>query len=721
MKIHPRKLKRISRKTTYNRARLAMPVVLRGVMDIGVVKRPQTISVIRRVDLKFGNLNFEGLRKKFALFGDFLIGFKKLAATTLVLAIILQGGGMVLLKTTLAYFKDNEGSKNNLFTATNLDFTSSRVDFAPDLTTLATSTASATLQNIGALNFKYIAHTGTTGGDGDFCGAINLGASLGTDLKYSGLINNFTSTTTNFSLASSTWNLTANLAQEFLTDKTCQFKMVFTGWQDNLPTFGGFNDTEEVNFEIKYKAPQLVKINKVYANPDDLHSSDSSHKNEWVELINTGGEPIDITNWKIGNINDVDVLSSTTPLIIPAGGYAIITGQSSTYKYWQIPSGVLLITLSDGKIGNGLNDNKDLIILKDNNDRVIDWMDWGSEPAGLPWDEKYGVNFWEHGVIAAEEGNMLSRVPNGFDTDSVSDWQELSPPSVTMVYPTGGEVWYVGHTYDIKWTAHNNNSTTADSLLKISLFYSNDSGHTWAEFAHEIGNTGSYNWHVPLYIGGYYVPSPIARIKVVATGPENFMMQNYASSRDFCPPIDYDALSPEDQSLVDQLVAQGLIDLREVIKGGVPLAPEEPLPDERQDVATETPAEEFSQGSGGASSDITSEEPQAEGETLKDENISSGEENILGAAIEEESGASETENQEPLAVENETTNPDSAQNSEEQASKGQVSANPALLPKDDQTPAVREVIAPQPEDADKILPDPIISEPTDMPEQGGAE
>jgi hypothetical protein len=45
------------------------------------------------------------------------------------------------------------------------------------------------------------------------------------------------------------------------------------------------------------------------------------------------------------------------------------------------------------------------------------------------------------------------------------------------------------------------------------------------------------------------------------------MVQAVGSSEDFCPPINYDALSPDDKALVDQMVADGLIPVSEVIKG----------------------------------------------------------------------------------------------------------------------------------------------------------
>jgi hypothetical protein len=210
-----------------------------------------------------------------------------------------------------------------------------------------------------------------------------------------------------------------------------------------------------------------------------------------------------------------------------------------------------------------------MLVLINADNVVIDQMNWGMPDHGWANYAVYSAGIWEPGVADVGDGHMLARAPTGFDTDSVSNWHDLSLPTVAMVYPVGGEVWYVGHTYNIQWTATNPNGP--DSDLKISLYYSNDSGHSWATIAEGAENNGIYNWHVPLFLddGRYYVPSSVARIKVAAIGPENFMVQAEDESGDFCPPIDYDALSLEDQQLVDQLIISGVIDESEVIRGGV--------------------------------------------------------------------------------------------------------------------------------------------------------
>lgn len=312
---------------------------------------------------------------------------------------------------------------------------------------------------------------------------------------------------------------------------------------------------------------EKILINKVYARPDERHGSDPD--NEWVELFNPNEAAVDITGWQIADNQSADTLSSSSPLIIGAKGYALMAVSSTTWEFWNRPLDVLLIEVEDGKLGGGLDNDGDLLILKDYSGRIIDQMNWGeANPAWTNYDQ----NIWNPGLATTSPGQMLGRVPSGQDTDTAADWQILSAPRVALLYPVGGEVWYVGHTATIRYQADNLNGEQDDSRLSINIYYSRDSGRTWGTVATGTPNTGLYHWPVPLFLesGRYYVPSPTARIRIVAVGPENFLVQDRSESADFCPPIDYDALDAETRILVDQLLRAGIIQPEEVIYGGLP-------------------------------------------------------------------------------------------------------------------------------------------------------
>ncbi len=444
---------------------------------------------------------------------------------------------------TTAYLNDTETSSNNIYTASTLGFSlNSPGDFSPEVTPTATSSQNINLTNDGLLGFNYgVSSTSTSG---TLCNYLNLTADLEGNNVYTGTISGFNYNAGEFSTTTDEWQFTANLTSNdpALQNQTCNFGFVFDGEQMEGP---GFYDQEIISNTITAGIWLKVVINKVYYDVDSNHGEEGD--NEWIEIYNPLDTPIDISGWMIVDNNATDTIPTSSP--IPAKGFAVVTGNASTWGYWNIPNGVIKIVLPDGKIGDGLANDGDRVILKMPNGTEIDAMSYGN-------------------VV---EGHILGRVPTGLDTDTVADWHDLALPSLTLDYPVGGEIWYVGHDYDIQWTAINPNGDQDNNKLSIDIYYSKNSGNTWAAIATSTQNDGSYNWHVPLFIepGHYYVPSPRARIKIVATGPENFMVQVATSSRDFCPPIDYDVLSPEDQQLVDQLVSDGVIDESEIVRGGI--------------------------------------------------------------------------------------------------------------------------------------------------------
>ena len=485
-----------------------------------------------------------------------------LKVISLFLIVGLNWIGLSAVVGTFAYFNDTENSAQNSFQATTLGFSLIGDDFSPLVSPSQNATSTIDLQNDGLLDFIYGARVENA--NGTLCDFLELESSLGS--AYQPLIG-FSTATTTFS-ASSTVIFDARLTSnsKSLQNRMCEFKFVFDGKQLEG---AGFSDTEEISRTIVSGEWPSMVINKVYydVSADKGNEGDTSNPDEWIELYNPTDEDINIKNWSI--VDNYAASTINANITIPALSFAVVSKNASTWApgtgYWDLPDGVIKIILGE-KIGNGLANTADMLILKNADGNIVDQMNWGTPSPS--WDN-YNSNLWDPGVVDVDEGHMLARVPSGFDTDSVSDWQDLALPSLTLDYPVGGETWYVGHDYNIRWTATNPNGFDAD--LSIGIYYSKNRGNTWAAIATSTQNDGSYDWHVPLFIkpGHYYVPSSYARIKVVATGPENFMVQVWASSEDFCPPIDYDALSPEDQQLVDQLISEGVIDESEVIRGGI--------------------------------------------------------------------------------------------------------------------------------------------------------
>jgi hypothetical protein len=80
-----------------------------------------------------------------------------------------------------------------------------------------------------------------------------------------------------------------------------------------------------------------------------------------------------------------------------------------------------------------------------------------------------------------------------FDNISVSPTiPDTIPPTVTVDAPNGGEVWLVGDTHQIEWTADDDMGIHSDSV-----FYSIDNGINWTFIASHSGNPQGCEWLIP--------------------------------------------------------------------------------------------------------------------------------------------------------------------------------------------------------------------------------
>jgi len=431
----------------------------------------------------------------------------------LLMIVGLNWAGISAVGKTFAYFFDNEDSNANLYQAGVLDFSlySPTGNFVPSAVVTNMMPGDSVTREISVIKngnpFQYNAWTVKTGGDDNFCNALTLEAKLEGVIKYSdGLMSfNLTLPVIVGDDGQDDWlfTVTLPLGSSFPTGKVCQIKFVFDGWQINIPSSSvGFSDQEEIASSF---ATGGIKINKVYYDVDGEHGSE--YNNEWIEIYNPLDNPVDISGWIIEDNNSTDIIPSSSP--IPAKGFAIISGSSSTWGYWDIPAGVVKIVLADGKIGgDGLDNDSDRVILKMPNGSGIedDAMSYGEDTYAF-----------DPPCSDVAEGHILGRVPTGVDTNQASDWQDLGLPSVTVTNPNGGEVWWIGRTYTLGWTATNPNGD--DNLLTIDIWYSADSGATWANIVTGEYNDGAYNWRVPLFLNGYYVVSSYARICLLYTSP----------------------------------------------------------------------------------------------------------------------------------------------------------------------------------------------------------
>lgn len=570
---------------------------------------------------------------------DVVRGLKSVSLRALVLLIALgmNGTGLLGVGHTVGYYNDTETSTKNTLAAGAVDFSLDISGWQATTTAVSLPPGDVVMKEVdvdpqNSNPFQYYATSTNFTGDDDFCNGLQVTAELEGGLVYEGpLVDLLTSATTTLD----SWKFTYTTEQQNFQNRVCHFDIDYNGWQTrhDHPSYeqGGFNDTERVEHWISSWG---FRINKVYY--DVASDRGVEGDNEWVEIYNQTNVPIDISGWGLCDNESCDTLPTTAP--IPPMGYAFITGATTTASStlpapWYLAPGVEKIVLADGEIGNGLHNDADMLILKRPDGTIVDQMNWGDPDSG--WTN-YNDHVWDPGVPDVAEGNVLARVPSGFDTDQPSDWSELAPPSVDLIYPDegGSYTWYWTYSYAITWTAVNNNGDDGD--LDISIFYIKDvnsdgaisEGDTKHVIAETTDNDGLFDWIVPSGFIGYIW------IHLVATGPENPMLNSGTVSGRIYDPIPLliapEELAPVIEALADDPDNEGILDA----------TPEEPV--EEDEVVDETAGDESTEPE--AIAPEGEEEADAgavEDETASEEDAS--EAGSGGGGGSDEDGASEAE------------------------------------------------------------------------------
>ena len=447
---------------------------------------------------------------------------KTLTYKFITLVLIVGLNGMVLSRVgyTMGYYNDVESSTENTFEAGSVDFLLEASGWQATTTAVSMPPGDVVKKQIevnpqDSNPFQYFASSTNFIGDADFCTGLNVTADLEGNEMYNGPLPDLLTATTT---VLDSWEFTYTTGLNDFQNKVCDFDIDYNAWQTrhNYPTYenGGYSDTEKVTNHL---ASWGFRINKVYY--DVAPDRGEEGLNEWVEIYNQTNTDLDISGWQICDNTSCDTLPATP--LIPALKYAVIVATSTTVSnllpsYWYLPSEVTEISLGEN-IGNGLGNDGDRLILKRPDGVIVDQMNWQGD-----------TGVWDPGAVDVAEGNVLARAPSGYDTDAPSDWQELVPPTVDLLYPDEGDsyTWYWTYSYTIEWNATNNNGS--DSDLDVSIFFIKDvnqdsvisMGDTTHTITESTANDGSFDWTVPSGFLGYIW------IQLVAIGPENPMLNS---------------------------------------------------------------------------------------------------------------------------------------------------------------------------------------------------
>ncbi len=183
---------------------------------------------------------------------------------------------------------------------------------------------------------------------------------------------------------------------------------------------GGATTTDTVQVGVTpVPVPVLGKVvvSEVVYDLDATHGSEGD--NEWVEIYNGTNASVDLAGWKVKDGVATDTIATSSPFVVPAGGYAILVSTSTTAGFWSFAPAALVINLnSNGGIGNGLADGGDVVRLLNPSNVEQDAVSWeGNTSAFTP------------SGITAPAGSSIARVPVTTDTDTVGDWVVLGTPT----------------------------------------------------------------------------------------------------------------------------------------------------------------------------------------------------------------------------------------------------------------------------------------------------
>jgi len=184
------------------------------------------------------------------------------------------------------------------------------------------------------------------------------------------------------------------------------------GVQETVPA--GYHKEGDSCIEDAIPNPTLdhIIISEVYYDVDDVHGAESS--NEWIELYNGTGSPVDLSGWGVydGGASGSDSIPAGT--IISSDSFLLITGSSTTASKWPDKTFVVLRSI----IGGGLANGGDAVLIKDLASSTVDAMSYGSN-----------TSIFTLPVPSPSDGHSFRRINLTTDTNTASDWEDLVMPT----------------------------------------------------------------------------------------------------------------------------------------------------------------------------------------------------------------------------------------------------------------------------------------------------
>jgi hypothetical protein len=158
-------------------------------------------------------------------------------------------------------------------------------------------------------------------------------------------------------------------------------------------------------------SPYAVEMSEVLA---DAGAGGDDAAQEWVELYNAGPERVELGGWSLSDNVAADTLP---PAALLPEAYAVVAASPAFRRQYPGFRGTLLV-LADGRIGNGLANEGDRLLLLDEEGRPVDALSYGTDR-----------EFFEPSAPAVPPGHSLERFPPDRDTDTAADFRDNAHPS----------------------------------------------------------------------------------------------------------------------------------------------------------------------------------------------------------------------------------------------------------------------------------------------------